>query len=149
VHDDLAPLWHKNELFGPEVAAKFPRASADIKSAANCLVLGQGTACVFHLMRAMEVVVRKLSVRMKVNTAPGRTWRQMTGEMDDKIKKMPDTSENLKRKKTNWEGARANLHHVGSVWRNSTMHPATSYTPAQAKDVFDACRVFMSRLAAL
>ena len=47
------------------------------------------------------------------------------------------------------EAARANLHHVGSVWRNNTMHPAGSYTQSQALDVFNAVRVFMSGLAAL
>jgi hypothetical protein len=73
----------------------------------------------------------------------------MTGQMDDKIKKMPETTDVQKRKKNNWEAARANLHHVGSVWRNNTMHPATSYTPSQAHDVINAVRVFMCGLCEL
>jgi len=94
-------------------------------------------------MRAMEAAVRTLAKKMKMTITPQSTWRHMTGLMDDKIKKMPDKTERLKRKKNDWESARANLHHVGSVWRNNTMHPATSYTPSQAKDVFNAVRVFM------
>jgi hypothetical protein len=69
--------------------------------------------------------------------------------MDDKIKKMPQATAMQKRKKENWEEARANLHHVGDVWRNSTMHPAKTYSPSQARDVFNACRVFMGGLCAL
>jgi hypothetical protein len=143
VSEEDLKFWDKDHLFGETVSRKFTRASWDIKNAGNCLALGQGTACVFHLMRAMEVAVRKLAKKMNVTITPQSTWRKMTGLMDDKIKKMPDTTDRLKRKKNDWEGARANLHHVGSVWRNNTMHPATSYTPSQAQDVFNAVRVFM------
>lgn len=134
-----------------ELGKKFKKAHADIASAGRCLAVGEGTACVFHLMRAMEIVVRNLSSRSHINVTitPQTTWRKMTSAMDGKISKMPDTTDALKHKKNKWEEARANLHHIGSVWRNNTMHPATSYTPAQAKDVFDACRVFINRLAAL
>jgi hypothetical protein len=142
-------FYDQDAAFGDLVADKFKPAKADIKSAGNCLALQQPTACVFHLMRAMEIAVRQLSKRLKVTIAPQTTWRQMTGLMDDKIKKMPENTEKLKRKKNEWEAARANLHHVGSVWRNNTMHPATSYTRSQAHDVLNAVRVFMRGLAVL
>jgi hypothetical protein len=102
-----------------------------------------------RLMRAMEIAVRQLSKRMKVTITPQTTWRQMTGNMDHKIKAMPERTDPQKRKKNDWEAARANLHHVGSVWRNNTMHPATSYTRSQAHDVLTAVRVFMAGLAEL
>lgn len=143
------PLYGRNDLFGEAVAKKFKGASVDILGAGNCLALGQGTACVFHLMRAMEVAVRNLGKRLKVTITPQTTWRQMTGQMDDKIKKLPEKTEPQKRKKNEWEASRTNLHHVGSVWRNNTMHPATSYTISQARDVLSAVRVFMTSLAEL
>jgi len=90
-----------------------------------------------------------LATRLKITITPQTTWRQMTGNMDPKIKAMPDATELLKRKKNDWEAARANLHHVGSVWRNNTMHPAVSYTQSQARDVLNAVRVFMNGLADL
>jgi hypothetical protein len=73
----------------------------------------------------------------------------MTGNMDPKIKAMPETTERQKRKKNDWEAARANLHHVGSVWRNNTMHPAAFYTTPQAFDILNAVRVFMNGLCDL
>jgi hypothetical protein len=121
----------------------------NIKQAGNCLAVAEGTACVFHLMRAMEMAVRKLGSRLKITINAQTTWRVLTGAMDGKIKSMPDTNAADKRKKDNWAEARANLHHVGSVWRNNTMHPATSYTPSQARDVYNAVRVFMDVLAQL
>jgi hypothetical protein len=135
--------------FGEPVAKKFKSALPDIESAGNCLALQEPTACVFHLMRAMEVAVRQLGRRLKVTITPQTTWRQMTGSMDPKIKAMPEATERQKAKKNEWESARANLHHVGSVWRNNTMHPAASYTRSQALDIINAVRVFMSGLAAL
>jgi hypothetical protein len=143
------PLYNRTDLFGELVAKRFKDAVADIQNAGSCLALGQGTACVFHLMRAMEIVVRKLGKRLKITITPQATWRLMTGHMDDQIKKMPESTEKLKRKKEEWLGARTNLHHVGAVWRNSTMHPANSYTVSQARDVMSAVRVFMTALANL
>ncbi len=147
VSPGIEKYWEQKDLFG--LGKNFPGAHKDIESAGNCLVVGQGTACVFHLMRAMEVAVRKLSKRLKITITPQTTWRQLTGHMDGTIKAMPEDSQAKKAKKNAWEAARANLHHIGSVWRNGTMHPAKSYTPSQALDVFNAVRVFMGDLCAL
>jgi hypothetical protein len=142
-------LYGNKNLFGEKVAKKFRGAVTDIENAGNCVALQQPTAAVFYLMRAMEFAVRQLSKRLKVTITPQTTWHQMTNLMDDKIKKMPDNTESLKRKKNNWEAARSNLHHVGSVWRNNTMHPAATYTPSQARDVLNATRFFMNALCEL
>jgi hypothetical protein len=151
VPDGLASFYGQEALFGTPVFDKFKNARDDIKSAGNCLAIGQATATVFHLMRAMEVAVRHLARRphVDITITPQTTWRQITGAMDAKIKAMPETTPREKEKRENWESARANLHHVGSVWRNGTMHPAKTYTPSQARDVFDACKVFMGGLCAL
>jgi hypothetical protein len=141
-------FYGQKTLFGDAVAKKFKGAAYDIENAGNCFALQQPTACVFHLMRAMEVVVRKLSKRLDVTITPQTTWRNMTGNMDAKIKAMPEKTEAQKRKKNDWEAARVNLHHVGSVWRNKTMHPAASYTRSQARDVLNATRVFVTDLCA-
>jgi hypothetical protein len=142
-------FYDKDHLFGSVVTAKFPKAIADIKNAGNCLAAQQPDAAVFHLMRAMEVAVRQLGRRVNVTITPQTTWRQITGAMDAKIKAMPQATTKQKEKMNAWEAARANLHQVGSVWRNNTMHPATSYSRGQAKDILDAVRVFMSILAGL
>jgi hypothetical protein len=142
-------FYGQREPFGQIVAQKFKAATDDIERAGNCLALREPTACIFHLMRAMEIAVRKLGAKVNVTITPQSTWRLITGAMDAKIKGMPDATDLQKRKKNAWEGARANLHQVGSVWRNNTMHPATAYTPSQALDVYGAVRVFMNGLCAL
>jgi hypothetical protein len=150
-HLDQQDVRHYGQKapFGEPVAKKFKQAVEDIERAGSCLALQQPTASVFHLMRAMEMAVRHLAKRMNVTITPQSTWRQMTGQMDHKIKAMPEATSRQKDKKNDWEEARANLHHVGSVWRNNTMHPATTYTRSQAHDVFNSVRVFMSSLTAV
>src|SRR6266571_6806525 len=59
-------IYDQKELFGPAVAKKFKNAATDIAKAGNCLALQEPTACVFHLMRAMEVAVRRLSKRLGI-----------------------------------------------------------------------------------
>lgn len=135
-------------LFG-KVEKKFPKAVGDLNEAGKCLAVGQSTACVFHLSRAMEVAVRRLGKRLNIKITPQITWRVITGAMHDKIKEKPEKTESQNRKKNDWEAASTNLHQVGSVWRNKTMHPAALYTQSQALDVFDATRVFMTELCDL
>ena len=57
----------------------------EIADAAKCLGVNQPTACVFHLMRAMEVAVRRLAKRFKLPTGQNATWVVLTGNMTDKI----------------------------------------------------------------
>jgi hypothetical protein len=42
-------------LFGERVMTQFSSASYDIAEAGKCLALGRNTACVFHLMRVLEI----------------------------------------------------------------------------------------------
>lgn len=141
--------YRQKQLFGPEVAGKFPEAGEDIENAGNCYALGQPTACVLHLMRAMEAAVEGLSLRLGVVILPRDTWGQMLGKMDDKIKEMPEKTKPQKQKKARWSEARANLFHVKEAWRNESMHPTQTYTLDQARDVIEAVRTFMTGLAKL
>jgi hypothetical protein len=142
-------LYGRKAPFGATVAKKFKRAGPEIIHASNCLALRQPTACVFHLMRAMEVAVRQLARRLQLTITAQTTWGQLTSQMDPIIRAMPAATNAQRRKKGKWEEARVNLHHVRSVWRNSTMHPANSYTDDQARHIFNATRVFMNGLCDL
>lgn len=51
----FAGHFANTQPFGTVVAEKFPGAAYDVEEAAKCLALSRSTACVFHLMRVMEV----------------------------------------------------------------------------------------------
>lgn len=135
---DNASAW-----FGEQCESVFIRSKEDIEEAGKCLALGRSTACVFHLMRAMEAAVQVLCQKLGIENTE-RQWGSLLSDMDKEIQKMP---KNDARKA--WSLARANLFHVKEAWRNEVMHPKETYTEAQAQEVFESTRVFMTHLVSL
>lgn len=115
----------------------------DIDEAGKCLALDRNTACVFHLMRAMEQVLKHLALKLDIENVE-KEWGKLLSEIDGKIQAMPKGKE-----RDEWSECRANLYHVKQAWRNSTMHPKETYTNSQARDILRAVRSFMEQLAAL
>ena len=130
-------------LFGREVDDKLSGMAEDIGEAAKCLSVHRYTACVFHLMRAMEGAVQRLSESLSI-TNPSREWGKLLSDIKPKIAAM-QTGE----MRNKWSENFALLYHVKQAWRNDTMHPKQTYTEEEAKEVFSATRSFMKNLAAL
>lgn len=129
--------------FGEGVTDAFPNAAEDIEEAAKCLAVGRATACVFHLMRAMELAVRRMGERLEIPSAE-KEWGKLLSEIGRKIEALPKGPH-----RNGWSEAHSHLYHVKEAWRNSTMHPKKTYTEIEAKAVFDAVRSFMRHLAPL
>jgi hypothetical protein len=129
------------QLFGSEVEDAFPQAVEEISEAGKCLALERPTACVFHLMRAMEIAVEGLchALGKKVDS---KVWGNMLADISNAIKEMPD-----KKSKDIWSSVCTHLYHVKQTWRNATMHPKTTYTNDEAEAVFQAVKSFMNELA--
>ncbi len=134
-------------LFGPQASKKFKKASYDIENAGNCLALQQPTACVLHLVRAMEAILRQMGQKLHVTINPKDTWGQILNHIDPQIRTMPERTESQKRKREQWAEARANLAHVKQAWRDNSMHGKQSYTRQHAYDIFVAVRTFIAHLA--
>jgi hypothetical protein len=146
---DMAPYWSGKNLFGDVVAKKFKAGALDIENAGKCLAVGQGTACVMHLDRAMEVALRHLAKRLRVPIGPKDTWGGILNKMSPLIGKMPETTQKQKTKRDRWSEARTHLFHVKEAWRDRPMHGKETYSPARAKEIFEAVKVFMAHLATL
>lgn len=148
---DLQQFYGKPQLFGARVAKKFPKACSDIERAGNCLVLGEPTACVLHLNRAMEIATRRLAAKL-----PGMprldakdSWGMVLGKMTQPIKDLPDNTETQKRKKEKWAECRTNLYHVKMAWRDPGAHGKQSYDHKEARDFMKRVDDFMQQLATL
>lgn len=87
ISPEFLSFYGMPQLFGTAVAKKFPRAQSDIEWAGNCLALGQPTACVLHLDRAMEIATRRLAGKLKVTPNPKDSWGMVLGKMTDPIKR--------------------------------------------------------------
>ena len=109
-------------LFGTEVEARINKAADDISECGKCLAVGRYTAAVFHLMRAMEAAVQKISGRLNIRKIE-RAWGPLLSDIHKKIEAMPKGDE-----RDEWSQVHANLYHVKQAWRNDTMHPKATYT---------------------
>lgn len=127
---------------------KLPSAVEDIEEASKCLALGRNTAAMFHLMRAMEISVKRAGRKLGISNVD-RDWGKILSDVGTKISEMPKSAPPEKRKRNKWSLAHANLYHVKEAWRNETMHPKQTYTEEQATEAYRAVCAFMNQLAAL
>ena len=144
-------FYQAKDLFGPEVSKQFQSALLDIEEAGNCYALNRNTACVFHLMRVMEVGLRALGKSLNnPNLDPKRnpTWEAILRPCDDELKNP------LKNRTSQWQSdelffsnATANLRAVKDAWRNPTLHVEMNYDDDRALEIFNAVKAFMRHLA--
>lgn len=137
--------YNEKQLFGPEVAGKFPQIVLDdIEEAGKCFALNRYTACAFHLMRVMESGVQKLGDKLNVSLTNDKCWDTILKDSRTKINAQYPKShpENVR-----WKSLLAKLETVKDAWRNPTMHPKATYTKEHAEEIWFAVKIFMRELA--
>jgi hypothetical protein len=142
----------KEPLFGAEFQAKFQSEGVfELDEAGKCLALGRPTACVFHLMRIMEIGIRALARCLAIPdpVKPGaRNWGGILREIWKGIEaKWPTVSDRMKGDGHFFEALYASLDAVKNPQRNATMHVEKKYTDDEAEDIFAAVKGFTRRLA--
>ena len=136
----------------------FPDAATDITQAGNCYALGLYTACVFHLMRVIEIGARRMMSDLKARKHlpnPKRAielceWGDLTGAIDEAVKVLRVGSRTSMAKKDKFEfynHAAAQFRNFKDAWRNNVSHSRREYQQGGAKDVMDNTRQFMQHLA--
>ncbi|HTW60819.1 MAG TPA: hypothetical protein VMD55_03365 [Terracidiphilus sp.] len=138
-------FYRKSMLFGARVAVRFPATDFDIAEAGNCFAMGRGTACVFHLMRVMEVGVQTLGAALGVQLAGEKNWQNILDEINKAIKGLPPKAPRT----VAMSQIAAHLYNVKVAWRNQVMHPHDKYTMDEAEDLLGHVESFMKTLAEL
>jgi len=141
----------KPDPFGPDFNRNFAPARDDLEEAAKCLAFGRGTACVFHLMRVMEVGLRTLAASLndpRLDSKRNPSWDSILKKCDEELlKPLKDRAPEWSVDDTFFSAAAAQLHAVKDAWRNPTMHVERRYVTDEAEDVWNAVRAFMRHLA--
>ncbi len=141
----------KTDPFGPDIPNKFAQARDDIEEAGKCLAYGRGTACVFHLMRVMEVGLRALGASLndpRLDPKRNPSWDSILKKCDEELlKPIKNRSAEWQQDDAFYSTAAAQLHAVKDAWRNPTMHVERKYTPEEAEEVWNAVRAFMRHLS--
>ena len=138
-------------IFGNSVAQAFPSAGFDIFESGYCLGLSRGTACVFHLMRVLEVGLAALGNKFNVSLAH-TNWAPAIDEIERKIRNMHKDPvwKNLPDCKEQQEFYSQAASHFGvlkDAWRNYTMHVRGFYTEEQADRISENVKDFMQKLS--
>lgn len=138
-----AEFYRSSAPLGTIIPAKFPQTTADLDEACKCFALERWTACVFHVMRVMEIGVQEFGIVLNVPiNVRDKTWGDIQRETKKAIDAIPD-----RRRKERLASVNVNLDSVRMAWRNSVMHPKATYTEEEAERILLATRGFMEDLA--
>lgn len=139
--------WHPQApLFGKDFQAKFPKAQYDLEEAGKTLAVARATACVFHLMRVVELALFAVHecLGIKVNlTGNNRNWGSILGRVQTVI----ENKGNKWTEKNTFQELYAMLIAVKDAWRNPTMHVETKYTLEDSERIFVAVSGFMRQVS--
>jgi hypothetical protein len=152
---EQAKYYNNHELFGPEMATKFPKANTEITEAGNCYATGNYTACVFHLMRAVEHGARVLVTAMGIKRADlGRPielcdWGTLYGALNNAVSKLR-SRKSIGKSDTHafYSHAVAQFGNIKDAWRNKVAHTRVVYGEPQAMEVMINVRQFMQHISA-
>ena len=142
ISPDRAAFYAKPQLFGEAVNNKFSGCQYDIEESGNCYAAGRGTACAFHLMRVMEVVLQEFGRGLGIVLANEKNWQNILDEVNKAIKALSGKDART----IALSQAAAHLYNVKVAWRNPTMHPKITYTLEEAADLLSAVKAFLNEL---
>ena len=153
--ENEAEYYDEPNLFGPQVRRSFPDATKEITEAGNCYATGNYTACVFHLMRAVEhgarAMVKALRVRRRLSHPVELCqWGELLTAMEHGLRTTATgrrKSVAVSEKSEFFNHAVAQFRNFKDAWRNNVAHTKKRYKPGETKDILDNTRQFMQHLA--
>jgi len=155
-----AAYYDNPDLFGPIVAQRFPNANKEITEAGSFYATGRYTACVFQLMRAVELGARRMVRKLKVqkhlikngHSVPVELcdWGMLIAALDKGVVALNFGTGTSKRRKETFEfynQAVGQFRNFKDAWRNHVSHTRESYDQHKAMSVMENTRQFMQHLA--
>lgn len=131
--------------FGDKVEAAFPSSEPEILEAGKCRALGRWTACVMHLMRALEPSLLALQSAVAVDV-PKEQWDQIINQIEAKIREIKKSSHGGADEQWYSEAA-SHFRLIKNAWRNHAQHLHERYDEERAVAIYDSVRAFMRHLA--
>lgn len=149
IDPDKKKYWNDNEIILPlHAKATFPESIYDLVEGQKCFAVHRFTACVFHLIRAVEAIVKVLAQEVGATFIDkhGKTlsWGILLSNIKGKIDKMDKGDV-----QTSWYRAHELLHSVNVSLRTPTNHPKATYTEEEAFAVINSVKVCLPELARL
>lgn len=157
LNQEYARYYNNPLLAGDRFKDNWPKANAELTEAGNCLAFERHTACVCHVMRALEFVFQSLENKLLVppQTNPAlKTWGRMLERIVEKKGepgkgKQPaiPPSREWAKDPDFYNECCFFLSSVKSAYRDKAFHVESVYDAPGAKAVFDASVVAIQHMA--
>lgn len=132
-------------LFGQQVHDAFPSGGPDIADAGRSRALGLWTACVMHLMRALEPALSALAASLDVEV--GQNWNSAPNQIDAALREIRKSTHGATEEQWASEAV-LQLRAIKNAWRNHAMHGVGRYGEEDAVRIYDSVKYLMQNLAA-
>ncbi len=142
-------LKSPEEIFGENVCNSFPSTLYDLTESVRCFLLARGTACVFHLMRALEIPLSCMAAEFGINSAH-TNWQPIIDQIQSAVTKAAKNPASLPGGKEDVEfysQATSYLITLKDGWRNYTAHHRGKYTEEEAELMLRNLRAFLQKLS--
>ncbi len=141
----------RTPLFGPEVASVFPSATKDISAAGRCLALDEWTACVFHLMRILEIGLHDLGrqVGLPESALELENWKVVIDLIEKQIRSLEQAPKSPTKSATLqfYSEAANSFRYFKDAWRNHVSHSRANYNEREAITIYNSVLALMQTLA--
>ena len=139
------------EQFGPLVKHSFPESIWDIREAKRCLAFERYTACVYHLMRVLQLGVENLATRFDVKHEH-RNWENILGDIQKAVENMDKIPKwnclaNWRDHREFYMRALGYLDVEKTGWRNPLMHARYRLDERDAQLAMDNVHAFMQQMS--
>jgi len=149
VPSERISYWSETPLFSEKVQRRYKRAFDDMVEAGKCLAVGRYTACVFHLMRVVEIGAKRLAKNVGLAPSHKAPLGTIARDISKEVVKMPTTTPKESDRKEAFSKTVDHLAHITAGWRNKTMHPGLSYNEEEATLMFKNVCSFVNLMVEL
>jgi hypothetical protein len=151
VKPETLRVYQNPELAGEGFKLGFTNGNRELTEAGNCLALDRFTACVCHLMRALEIGLTSLERQLGI-VAPAKgaenTWGKILGRIKDRMDQNDKTPPpDWAKDREFYQKAYSFLQAAKTPLRDSTMHVKSVYDQESATSVFSVTAEVLRHLA--
>lgn len=148
VGKERANFYNYGNCERAEISTAFPLSFGELACAGRCIAYGEGTACVFHLMRVLDYGFRSVANSLEI-TYDARNWMGLSSSIEKKLEV------NYKEKSPDWRASEpfyasvlTNMLAISRAHRNPVLHELEhKYTEAEAESLFRLTDGFIFDLA--
>jgi hypothetical protein len=142
IPEDKLDYLDATTAFGPTSFRSFPTSQYDVEHAGKCIAIGANTACVTHLMRALEFPLTALASAAGLKPKK-ESWGRLLEDIQAAIKapgRTDDERQFLGEAATSFDNIRV-------AWRNEAMHGRRVFDEEEASKIWSTARELFKHLS--